>query len=159
MRLLNIMLKRNRKLLLGILLTGIVLGGALTGRGHFPLKTDNISEKLLEQVGLACDDRKNRIIVHKVSGQETLCEIAAKYNIDLDTLRGSNPNLADSIYQGDEIIILPEKGILYTTLPGDSLSKLANEFNASVETLMLANGNQEGGLAAGEKIFIPGANP
>ncbi len=94
--------------------------------------------------------------VHVVQDGENLGVIAQKYGIDVDTLQGANENLGVEIHQGDQLTILPSKGVLYTAATGDSLWRIGTVYGVDVATLMKANGKGSGELLIGEKIFIPG---
>lgn len=97
---------------------------------------------------------KNKI--HTVKEGETLGVIAEQYNIDVDTLLGANENLGTDIHPGDQLIILPQKGVLYRADMGDTLWRIANTFQVDVAAIMAANDKKDEDLAIGENLFIPG---
>ncbi|BBB91226.1 MAG TPA: peptidoglycan DD-metalloendopeptidase family protein [Methylomusa anaerophila] len=94
---------------------------------------------------------------HVVAEGETLSAIAARYNIDLDTLLSANPGVNELIHAGDELVILPQKGIVYEVDSGDSLWWIANTYGVDVETIIKANNKKDDLINIGEKLFIPGA--
>ncbi|MGI6092225.1 MAG: peptidoglycan DD-metalloendopeptidase family protein [Veillonellaceae bacterium] len=100
------------------------------------------------------------IKTHTVSEGETLEVIAAKYNIDVDTIRGANPDTDENCLQiGERLTILPQKGIIYTTDMGDTLWSIANAYGVEVAKIITANSKDSEDLSIGEKLFIPGAKP
>lgn len=94
---------------------------------------------------------------HTVQDGETLSGIAEKYGIDVDTLQGANDNLSEDIHYGDQLVILPSKGLLHIADMGDTLWRMANVYGVDVSTIMNANGKANEDLLIGEKIFVPGA--
>jgi LysM repeat protein len=97
------------------------------------------------------------ILTHKVAAGENLSVIARNYGVDVDTLLGANPDAGHLIQPGDELVILPNKGILHAVEKGESLWGIARTYGVSVETIVAANGKQDEFLAEGEKLFVPGA--
>jgi len=97
-----------------------------------------------------------KVRVHIVQDGETLSSIAEKYTIDVDTLHAANENLSETIHQGDQVVILPSRGVLHTADMGDTLWRIANVYGVGVDVIMMANGKTGEELAINEKIFIPG---
>lgn len=97
--------------------------------------------------------------MHIVKEAETLEDIAAAYEIDVDTLHGANENLTELIHPGDKLLILPKKGVLYTVTEGDTLWRIAKLFDVDVKNILDENDKSENFLKIGEKLFIPGAKP
>ncbi|WP_110953644.1 peptidoglycan DD-metalloendopeptidase family protein [Anaerosinus massiliensis] len=97
--------------------------------------------------------------MHIVKDGETLSDIASLYQVDVDTLRGANENLTDIIQPGDKLLVLPQKGVLYTVAEGDSLWRIAKLFQVEVKNILEQNEKTEEFLKVGEKLFIPGAKP
>ncbi len=97
--------------------------------------------------------------IHIVKEEETLADIAAQYEVDIDTLRGANENLTDLIHPGDKLLILPQKGVLYTVTEGDTLWRIAKLFDVEVKNILAENEKTESFLKVGEKLFIPGGKP
>lgn len=102
------------------------------------------------------DEVEPVIRTHHVTQGETLSEIAAKYKIDVDTLVGANPQLSDTIFPGDELTVLPQKGVLHTVELGDSYWQIANMYGVEVDVIKRANAKQYDHLDIGEKLFVPG---
>lgn len=101
-------------------------------------------------------DEPAKVRMHTVQDGENLGVIAEKYSIDVDTLQAANDNLSAEIHQGEQLVILPSRGMLHTADMGDTLWSIANVYGASVATIMTANSKSSEELAIGEKIFIPG---
>ncbi len=103
----------------------------------------------------------SEIETHVVRPGESLWTIASKHNINIDTLIGANDiNDMNQIMPGDELTILPVRGIMYRIGPGDSFSDLISKYDLDKETVMQANNirNPER-LSQGENIILPGAKP
>lgn len=118
-----------------------------------PLEQDTQSEA-------AQDTNTNAVKSHTIAEGETLGSIAEQYGIDVDTLVGANPGVDETNLQpGDKLVILPQKGVLYTTDAGDTLWSIANAFGVDMAVIMQANNRASEDLTVGEKLFLPGAKP
>ncbi len=99
------------------------------------------------------------IKTHTVREGETLGEIAELYQIDVDTILGANPDAGETVYPGDKLAILPQKGVLHTVTDGDTLWRIASVYGVELPAILTANDKKSEGLAIGEKLFIPGGKP
>ena len=88
---------------------------------------------------------------------DTLSGIAQHYDIDVETLMAANPNSSDLIHPGDQLIILPTKGVVHQVNAGDTLWDIAHTYGIQVETIKTANAKPSDQVAVGEQLFIPGA--
>ncbi|MGM0413713.1 MAG: peptidoglycan DD-metalloendopeptidase family protein [Bacillota bacterium] len=98
---------------------------------------------------------------HVVRPGESLWTIASKYDINIDTLIGANDiNDMNQIMPGDELKILPVKGIMYRIGPGDSLQELISKYNLDTDRVLQANNiiNSDN-ISTGKNIILPGAKP
>ncbi|MGM0438149.1 MAG: peptidoglycan DD-metalloendopeptidase family protein [Bacillota bacterium] len=101
------------------------------------------------------------IKTHEVKKGETLWSIAHKYDINIDTLIGANDiSNMNRIKPGEEIMILPVKGILYNISPGENLSSIAKKFDITKEKIINNNGikNPEK-IQTGKTLLLPGVSP
>lgn len=123
----------------------------ITGVGFLEaLEEEHHSSSLLDEIK-----------THKVRSGESLWTIASKYNINIDTLIGANDiNDMNRVMPGDELEILPVKGILYNISPGDSFADIVRKFELDKEEVKEANDISEAEeLKSGDKIILPGAEP
>lgn len=93
---------------------------------------------------------------HIVREGDTLSEIAQQYNIDVDTLLGANPKAGETLNIGDELTILPQKGIMHVVGDGDTLWRIANIYGVDIRAIIAANRKTNEQLAVGETLFVPG---
>ena len=103
------------------------------------------------------EQNRHSIQKHTVAAGETLLGIAERYGVDLDTLTAANSGLSELIHPGDELIILPKKGIIHNVDTGDTLWDIAHTYGIQLETIKSANNKATDELVPGEKLFIPGA--
>jgi murein DD-endopeptidase MepM/ murein hydrolase activator NlpD len=110
---------------------------------------------------LLAPPQRGEIITYRIKSGDTLWDIAAAHDIDVDTIRWSNPTVArnpDSVALGTELIILPIKGAYITAEPGDTVARLAERWGVSPEDIVNYPPND---LSAGEeprsgaKLIIP----
>ncbi|MFP4662699.1 MAG: LysM peptidoglycan-binding domain-containing M23 family metallopeptidase [Halanaerobiales bacterium] len=101
------------------------------------------------------------ILVHRVNRGENLWKIADRYDVDIDTLIGAN-DIANmnTIQIGDEIRILPVKGILYKINPGESLWTISRKFDITINSIVEANAILNPDLVKpGALLILPGVKP
>jgi murein DD-endopeptidase MepM/ murein hydrolase activator NlpD len=90
-----------------------------------------------------------------------LWSIAGQFDLDVDTLRWSNPELArnpDLLAVGTELAILPVSGVYHTIEPGETLISIAARYGvAEVDILNYPLNKLErpDELLAGQKLVIP----
>ena len=105
--------------------------------------------------------RRAAIITYRIQSGDTLWGIAAEFGLDVDTIRWSNPAVAqnpDLLRLGAELVILPVKGAYVTVQAGDTVEQLAARWGVAVEDIVNypLNRLQAGApLRSGDKLVIP----
>lgn len=96
------------------------------------------------------------IITHRVNSGETLSDLSAKFGITTDTIKWAN-NLedVDSIKPGQDLVILPINGILYTATGNETLEELASRYKSNSNLIDSYNNLEGKRLSAGVKVIIP----
>ncbi|MBU2700695.1 murein DD-endopeptidase MepM/ murein hydrolase activator NlpD [Sporomusaceae bacterium BoRhaA] len=102
---------------------------------------------------------KGKLYIHHVAEGENLGTIAEKYHIDIVTIEAANHLTNETVQIGQELIILPEIGVLHQVKPGDTLWSLAKEYQVDLDRLRSANDIEQNRIEVGEKLFIPGGRP
>lgn len=95
---------------------------------------------------------------YQIQPGDTLGEIAAQFDLRLDTLISFN-QIEDvrRIQVGDQYQIPNRDGLLYTVKRGDSLASIASAQNSSVNALLDANDLRSQTIQEGQVLFVPGA--
>lgn len=105
--------------------------------------------------------RRTAITTYRIQPGDTLWSIAAAFDIDVDTIRWSNPAVAqnpDLVPLGTELIILPVKGAYVTVQPGETVELLAARWGVAADDIVnyplnnLQPGEQP---RPGAKLVIP----
>ncbi len=149
-----------KPLLISLVITVVI---TVTGLGIIGRQPDN----QIAQPGMAANDNAmpqaistvaemSAIRKHIVREGDTLSDIAQQYKIDVDTLLGANPKAGENLNIGDELVILPQKGVLHIVDIGDSLWRIANIYGVDVRSIITANRRTNEQLTIGETLFIPG---
>lgn len=116
----------------------------------------------LRQEELAIAKKGKLLEVHDyiVKEGDTLWGISGKFNLDVDTLVGSNQKiLAGDINRlklGMSLRIPNQDGIFITVSKNDTIGKLADKYGSTKESIILANAMRNDKLIAGSEIFLPG---
>ncbi len=118
-------------------------------------------------------------INYTVQKGDTIYSIAQKYNININTLMKDNSLTSENLTIGSTLRIRqPEKNqgeieecfgeeyippesdntIIYTVKKGDSLYKIANQYNTYVSNIINLNNLNSTNLAIGQKLKIPSNN-
>lgn len=103
------------------------------------------------------------IAYYTVKAGDTVLGIAAKYNLQPETLMWSNSIIEqnpDRLSIGDELRILPVDGVLHVVKPGETLSDLATEYEIDMQDIVAYAGNglesASVSLPIGKELVIPG---
>ena len=105
---------------------------------------------------------------YRIERGDTLSGIASAHGTTVDALMRANPQIhdADRIYAGDDINLPPEASdagaadeapSMITVHTGDTLSRLAREYDTDVATLARLNGISDPNLIhVGDRLRLPG---
>ena len=91
---------------------------------------------------------------------DSLWKISTQYKIPIDEIVKLNQLDTTTLTINQQLLIpsLPAKEVIestYIVQPGDSLWKIANEFNVTVDQLKTANSLSTNLLSVGQKLIIP----
>ena len=118
--------------------------------------TDAVVDAVLEYIGLAPTGE-----TYTVKSGDSLWNIAKKFGISVEELKSAN-NLSGNLLSVGQVLKIPreeveESGdyIVYTVKSGDSLYKIANQYNTTVNQLVNYNNLTSTNLSIGQQILIP----
>jgi murein DD-endopeptidase MepM/ murein hydrolase activator NlpD len=103
-----------------------------------------------------------KVITYTVREGDSLWSIAARFGLDVDTLRWSNEDLArnpDLLSVGQELTILPVKGAYHTVQEGETVDAIALAYGVRPTVIMeypLNDLQPPYRLKEGQKLVIPG---
>jgi LysM repeat protein len=100
---------------------------------------------------------KVRLMWYTVQTGDSIFSIAHKFRITSGQLIAANQILGSTITPG-QLLFIPiqvSKVITYTVKPGDSLYKIARQFNTLVESIMVLNRLTGPNLEVGQRLVIP----
>ncbi len=114
------------------------------------------SETQVVEAPVAVSQSQQEIKRYTVEAGDTLSGIAEQYGIDVETLIAANPGVSELIHPGDQLIVLPKKGLVHQAKTGDTLSDIAYTYGVTVDAIKSANTKSSDQIDVGEQLFIPG---
>lgn len=99
------------------------------------------------------------VTAYVVQNGDTLWSIANRFNLDLDTIIGSNKlSNVNMLKLGITLRIPNQDGIFVSANKSDTVSKLADKYGSTKESVIIANSlGKNPVLKVGQEIFLPGA--
>jgi len=99
------------------------------------------------------------ITAYVVKDGDTLWSIANQFDLNLDTIIGSNKlNNINMLKPGTTLRIPNQDGIFIKAAKNDTVEKLADKYGSFVESVYVANQiDKNTPLVAGKELFLPGA--
>jgi LysM repeat protein len=105
--------------------------------------------------------QRTGLVTHTVAADEVLWQIADHYHLRPETVLWANDiDDPDLLLIGQQLVIPPQDGVLYTIRPGDRLADVAERYGIDLATIVGNNQLDDANLVqAGLDIFLPGARP
>lgn len=155
----------------------VEMGYTLNIDSVFGLETEQIIKDFQESQGIFIDgivgqDTLLKIkevsenVEYEVQPGDTLSEIAEQFNVSIVEIKSMNKLKSNMIRVG-QILIIPHRGAgdgpqdqvykntLHVVQAGDALSKLADRYGISVDTIKNANNLRSDLIQIGQKLVIP----
>jgi len=108
---------------------------------------------------------REQIETYNVRSGDTVLGIAARFNLQPETIQWANPELEanpDMLRIGDRLVILPVDGVLHVVQPGDTLSTIAAKYRVTTEKIVGFGLNQLADsstpIVVGQQLVIPGGH-
>ncbi len=123
---------------------------------------NNLNSTILsigQQIKLPGKEEQNDYEIYTIMNGDSLYSIANKYNISVNDLIDYN-GLPTTILTVGDVIRIPKNSVnakenVYVVKPGDTLYKIANIYDVSVNDLIMANNLTSNILSIGQEIIIP----
>ncbi len=113
-----------------------------------------------EELAFAKKGRLLEVREYVVKEGDTLWGISGKFDLEVDTLVGSNQQvLGGSIHRlklGMKLRVPNQDGVFVKVGKNDTLGKLADKYGSSSDAVKVANAMKSDKLILGEEIFLPG---
>jgi surface antigen/LysM repeat protein len=91
---------------------------------------------------------------YKVQPGESADSVAAKFNITVASITGSNNLTSSTLTPGADLLVPPGNGLVYQVKGGDTVASVVNKYGADNDLFVSVN-DAESGLAAGGYVWIP----
>lgn len=115
-----------------------------------------VVDAVAEYIGIQVND-----MYYTVQKGDSLYSIAKKFNTTVDALKDAN-NLNNNTLAINQILIIPSKELenndTYIVMSGDTLYKIANKFNTSINEIKSLNNLTSNILSIGQSLKIPTNN-
>lgn len=88
---------------------------------------------------------------------DTLYQLSRRFGVSIQAIREANQLVGDIIYVGQRLYIPTQGGqrIVYTVRPGDTLYRIAQRYNTTVESIMALNNLTSTVILVGQRLVIP----
>lgn len=115
------------------------------------------SESVTTKPQVVASAFKSRLDIKNYVAKEgdTVSSIAAKFGVNSESIRWSNNLSGNVVTVGQNLVIPPMNGIVYTVAAGDTADSLASKFGASKDKIIAFNDAELSGFKPGERIIIP----
>lgn len=140
----------------------VTIGGAETPETPTTL-TQGGSALLKPDLTETMDTPKPResTIIYIVEANDTIFDIAEKFNISIDTILWSNKLSSRSIIRpGDQLRIMPVTGVEHTVKRGENIGAIAAKYNVPQEDILVLNKlSATNTIQSGQILVIPDGRP
>ncbi|NND81527.1 MAG: LysM peptidoglycan-binding domain-containing protein [Gammaproteobacteria bacterium] len=136
----------------------VVLGKWLTLPGGSPSAAARTAQR---QPSKRSTNSSQRPAVHVVGRGDSLSKISARYNITITSLKRANNLRRDTVYLGQKIklpggtVAAASKPRYHKVRRGDTLSEIAEQYGATMQTIMRANQLRTQTVMLGQTLKIP----
>ena len=123
-------------------------------KNNYKSYAEAVVRGVLKYLNIPIDIKQDNYIV--VSG-DSLWSIAKKYNTTVDEIKNAN-NLNTNLITVGQVLTIPssdELSDVYVVQSGDTLYKIAKQYNVTVKDLMDINNLTSNNLSIGQKITVP----
>lgn len=97
-----------------------------------------------------------QISVYVVRQGDTLSEIAEMFGVSTNTIIWANNIRANSIKEGQELVILPISGVRHVVKSGDTLKSIATKYKADLDDILSYNNfATDAKIKSGDIVIIP----
>ena len=108
--------------------------------------------------GAEFEDSRNVITEYLVEGGDSLWSISDEFDISLNTILWANDlNKNSLIRPGQKLVILPVSGVIHHIKSGDTISGIAETYEAKAQDIISFNRlSDEGDIFVGDIVIVPG---
>jgi len=101
--------------------------------------------------------KSDQISIYVVREGDSLSEIAEMFDVSVNTILWANDiGRRGLIKPGQTLIILPVSGVQHVVKKGDTIAGIAKKYAVKEDEIFDFNFLEEGGLALGQTIIVPG---
>jgi len=143
--------------------SGRRIGVAEFGDGSLKPNITLVDTKKPSVVTQEASGAGEEVLYYNVKPGDTVLAIAEKFGLQPETLMWSNSLIEqnpDRLSIGDQLRILPVNGVLHVVKRGDTLSSIAEKYEANMQDIVAYAANEmtdaDAALAIGKEIVVPG---
>jgi murein DD-endopeptidase MepM/ murein hydrolase activator NlpD len=102
------------------------------------------------------EDKLVKYSVYEVKKGDTLSEVAAQFDVSLDTLISINAFTSAKALKPGQLLKVPnQSGIVYIPTKDSTVQEIATSYNISADRIIDANGLLTDNIHAGRPLFLP----
>ncbi len=137
----------------------------LTPDGVVGRDTWGALESLYSPLTICDEDNDQNYITYTIVAGDTLWGLAQRFNTTVDAIKTLNNLTSDTIFVGQQLLIPisngstnPPNNFIYTVVNGDTLWRIAQRFNTTVDAIKKLNNLTNDNLSIGQQLLIPTNN-
>jgi murein DD-endopeptidase MepM/ murein hydrolase activator NlpD len=101
-----------------------------------------------------------KVVVHEVKLGENYWSVAKKFNIDVQTLIGANPDMPFVSRVKQTLLVPDQKGVLHAVAKNENVKTIAALYDVKPEVVTTSNSiSWWHGIKEGDVLFLPGVKP
>lgn len=116
-----------------------------------------VKESIVAKPQIVATELKSKkdIFTYSAESNDSVSSLATRFGVTSDSIRWSNALREERLEPGQEILIPPTNGIVYTVKEGDTIDGLVQRYSANKQKLIEMNDAEVEGLKIGDRIIIP----
>ena len=121
--------------------------------GYYIIDQDSLINQNLTLTSIRPD--RAGVLIYTVQKGDTLLAIAAEFGISLNSVVWANNIKNETIFPGQELVILPVSGVIHEVKAGETLEEIASLYSADIQKIIDFNNLKGSLIKPGQTLVVP----